>query len=47
LFDAETARKYRGMLSQGGTKLGMELYVEFRGHEPQKEPLLKKLGFDQ
>jgi peptidyl-dipeptidase Dcp len=46
IFDQETANKYRYMLSQGGTKQGMELYVEFRGREPQIDPLLKKLGFE-
>ena len=46
IFDAETASRYRNMLSQGGTKDGMELYIEFRGHEPSKGPLLRKLGFN-
>ena len=46
IFDAETAKKYRNMLSQGGSKEGMELYKEFRGKEPQIEPLLKKLGIN-
>ncbi len=44
IFDQETARRYRHLLSQGGTKPGMELYVEFRGREPAIEPLLKKRG---
>lgn len=44
IFDAETAKKYRHMLSQGGSKEGMELYVEFRGKEPEIDPLLVKLG---
>ena len=44
LFDQETARKYRYMLSQGGSKPGMELYVEFRGREPEIDPLLQKRG---
>ncbi|RLD20171.1 MAG: peptidase M3 [Bacteroidetes bacterium] len=47
IFDQETAKKYRYMLSQGGTKQGMELYVEFRGREPEIDPLLKKLGFSE
>lgn len=45
IFDAETAKHYRKMLSQGGSKSGMDLYKEFRGHEPDIEPLLKKKGF--
>ncbi len=44
IFDQETARRYRHLLSQGGTRPGMELYVEFRGREPAIEPLLKKRG---
>lgn len=45
IFDQETAKRYRYMLSQGGTKPGMELYKEFRGREPKIEPLLRKRGF--
>jgi peptidyl-dipeptidase Dcp len=44
LFDQETAGKYRKMLSQGGSRPGMELYVEFRGREPEIDPLLVKRG---
>ena len=44
IFDQETAKKYRNLLSQGGTKPGMELYKEFRGNEPKIEPLLRKRG---
>ena len=43
--DAETSKRYRHMLSQGGSKPGMDLYLEFRGQEPEIEPLLKKKGF--
>ena len=46
LFDQETAKKYRYMLSQGGTRPGMELYKEFRGREPEIGPLLKRRGLD-
>lgn len=45
LFDQETARKYRIMLSKGGSKPGMELYVDFRGKTPEIGPLLEKKGF--
>ncbi len=45
IFDQETAKRYRKMLSQGGSKDGMELYEEFRGREPKIEPLLKSKGF--
>ncbi len=44
LFDPETARKYRHLLSQGGSRPGMELYLEFRGREPEIEPLLERRG---
>ena len=42
IFDQETAKRYRKMLSMGGSKPGMELYMDFRGQEPEIEPLLKK-----
>ncbi len=45
ILDTELAAKYRQMLANGGSKPGMELYVEFRGQEPKIEPLLKKKGF--
>lgn len=45
LFDQETASKYRIMLSKGGSKPGMELYVDFRGKTPEIDPLLEKKGF--
>lgn len=44
LFDQETAGKFRHMLSQGGSRPGMDLYIEFRGKEPEIEPLLVKRG---
>ena len=45
IFDKETAKKLRKVLSQGGTKPGMELYKEFRGRAPKMEPLMRKKGF--
>ena len=47
IFDQDTAKKYRHMLSQGGSKDAMELYVEFRGQEPGIDPLLDKLGINK
>jgi peptidyl-dipeptidase Dcp len=45
LLDRETAARYREeILSKGGTRPGMELYVSFRGREPEIEPLLEKRG---
>ena len=46
IFDPELAKKYRKILSQGGTKKGMDLYVEFRGREPKIEALIKKRGLN-
>jgi peptidyl-dipeptidase Dcp len=45
IFDPVMAKKFRTMLSRGGSKPGMDLYVEFRGKKPVLEPLLKKKGF--
>jgi len=45
LFDPATAALYRRLLSQGGSRPGMELYREFRGRDPRIEPLLERRGF--
>ncbi len=45
LFDQETARKLRDeLLSRGGTRPGMELYMNFRGREPSIQALLEARG---
>ena len=45
LFDKETATRFRReVLSQGGTRPGMELYEAFRGRDPSIEPLLERRG---
>jgi len=44
LFDPATARGFRAILEQGGTKDPMDLYKAFRGREPSVEPLLRKRG---
>jgi peptidyl-dipeptidase Dcp len=44
LFDQATARRYRHLLAQGGTRPGMDMYVEFRGREPVIGPLLERRG---
>ena len=45
LFDQETATRFRQeVLSQGGTRPGMELYGAFRGRDPSIEPLLERRG---
>lgn len=46
LFDKETANAYREhILSKGGTRDAMEMYVNFRGREPNFEKLLERRGF--
>jgi peptidyl-dipeptidase Dcp len=45
LFDQATAQRLREeILSKGGTRPGMDLYVSFRGREPSIEALLRGRG---
>jgi peptidyl-dipeptidase Dcp len=44
LYDQETAARLRRMLSQGGSRPGMDLYREFRGRDPEIDPLLEARG---
>jgi peptidyl-dipeptidase Dcp len=45
LFDRATAQALRDeVLSQGGTRPGMEMYEAFRGRPPAIEPLLEARG---
>lgn len=45
IFDAETARSFRrNVLERGGTDEPMDLYVRFRGREPEVGPLLEGRG---
>ena len=44
IFNEETAQKYYTLLSSGGTKDPMELYIEFRGKKPTPDALLKRAG---
>ncbi len=45
IFDRATAKSFReNILSKGGTKHPMDLYVAFRGQEPTNEALLKRSG---
>ncbi|MFQ5983188.1 MAG: M3 family metallopeptidase, partial [Woeseiaceae bacterium] len=47
LLDTDTAAKFREhILSKGATRLGMELYVNFRGRPPLIEPLLERRGLN-
>lgn len=42
IFNSEIAKKYKDLLSLGGTQNPMELYKNFRGSEPKIESLLKR-----
>ncbi len=44
IFDKETANSFRSkLLSRGGQKHPMELYVDFAGHEPQPQALIDRV----
>jgi len=45
LFDTETAKRFRHLLEQGGTRDAKELYLEFRGKEADPKNLLRRKGF--
>ena len=45
IFDKTVAKKFKDfVLSQGGTKEPMELYIKFRGQKPDPDALLKRAG---
>ncbi len=45
IFDPETARKFKeNVLEKGGSEDPMTLYVNFRGHEPSVDALLRNRG---
>jgi peptidyl-dipeptidase Dcp len=45
IFDKETARNYRTkILARGGTMDAMEMFVDFRGREPEITPYLERKG---
>jgi oligopeptidase A len=45
IFDRETGLEFmHHILEQGGTREPMEMFVEFRGREPQIEALLRHSG---
>ncbi len=44
IFNADTAAKFKALLSSGGTVDPMELYIQFRGREPEPDALLKRAG---
>lgn len=44
LYDPDTAEKLREMYSQGGNRNPMDLYVEFRGREPDPDAMFRREG---
>lgn len=44
LFDAETAKSFKGLLEMGGSKDPMREYIKFRGAEPNPAALLRARG---
>ncbi|CAM1346281.1 M3 family metallopeptidase [Tenacibaculum crassostreae] len=45
IFNIEVAQKFKNnVLSKGGTEKPMDLYVRFRGKEPNSDALLKRAG---
>ncbi len=45
VYDSETAASFReNILERGNTKDAMEMYIDFRGREPEIEPLLRQRG---
>jgi peptidyl-dipeptidase Dcp len=47
IFDAATAQSFReNILERGGSAEPLELYIKFRGREPDVAPLLKSRGLN-
>ncbi|MBQ2374508.1 MAG: M3 family metallopeptidase [Alistipes sp.] len=44
IFDEATAAGFRKLMSSGGQRHPMDLYVEFRGHKPQTQALVEAMG---
>ncbi|PVV23574.1 MAG: hypothetical protein B6D79_11955, partial [gamma proteobacterium symbiont of Ctena orbiculata] len=45
IFNADTGQAFlQAVLQQGGSRDAMELFVAFRGREPEIEPLLRHCG---
>ena len=47
IFDAETAAKFKTLLSKGGTEDPMDLYMAFRGRKPSVDALLERAGISK
>ncbi len=46
IFNPDTAAQYKTLLSKGGTVDPIELYIQFRGREPDVSALLKRAGLE-
>ncbi|KAA3620077.1 MAG: M3 family peptidase [Calditrichaeota bacterium] len=47
IFDQKTGHSFRdNILSRGDTKDAMQMYIDFRGHEPEIKPLLERRGLN-
>lgn len=47
IFDQETAQNYKNkILARGGTMDALEMYMDFRGHEPEITPYLERKGLN-
>ena len=44
LYDRETADKFKTLLAKGGSEEPMDLYIAFRGREPNEAALFKRRG---
>lgn len=44
IFDHATAAAFRHLLEQGDQRPAMDIYVEFRGHRPATEALIREMG---
>ena len=44
IFNKDVAAKFRKLLQSGGQRHPMDIYVEFRGHEPQVDALIKSMN---
>jgi peptidyl-dipeptidase Dcp len=44
IYNPEVAAKFQELLQSGGTREPMELYIDFRGKEPDANALLKRAG---
>lgn len=46
IFDPATAKAFKHILEAGGSEDPMKLYIDFRGHKPNVDALLRNRGLD-